>query len=155
MRSRTCRLIFQHPQSPLCVNKQTNTDLPALTFLKSAPVYFDRHTLSLKNAAISLYTLDGRLRFQVEVSAQHNELFQNEKLNEISLLKVNEQYQLRFWFGPRETEEESGSESHIFPDYVLIYQDDRKIPSNQHIQDHPTQKISDEVPQNHEQGVAA
>jgi hypothetical protein len=47
--SRTGRLIFQTPGSPFHVAKMVGRPMPLLRFADTCPVYFDRHTLSLKD----------------------------------------------------------------------------------------------------------
>ena len=61
--SRTSRVVFQHPQSPFNLARMGDKPLPLLRFSDSCPVYFDRHTLSVKAGQLSMYTLDGRIRF--------------------------------------------------------------------------------------------
>ena len=68
--SRTCRLVLQHPNSPLNIAKRPGTALPLLVFLPNSPVYFDRHTLSLKDEKLSIYTLDGRMHFQLALQPE-------------------------------------------------------------------------------------
>ena len=66
--SRTARLVLQHPGSPWNVAKRgPEAPLPLLRFAPSAPVYFDRHTLSIKGGALSMFTLDGRMRFDLRL----------------------------------------------------------------------------------------
>ena len=124
--SRTCRLVLQHPASPFFQGKSAGQGIPALRFVPSAPVYFDRHTLSLKGGSLSLYTLDGRLRFQVSLSPEQEARFKNEKLNEISLLEVQGRYSLNFRLGekpPSDGGKPSKEEAMQLPDYILIDQD--------------------------------
>ena len=83
--SRTGRLVFQHPQSPFNLAKLGDKPLPLLRFADTAPVYFDRHTLSLKDGQLSMFTLDGRLRFALALSAQDEALFHTGKLSEVVL----------------------------------------------------------------------
>ena len=83
--SRTCRAVFQHPDSPLHLDKLGERPLPLLRFADSCPVYFDRHTLSLKAGQLSMFTLDGRMRFQLALKAQDEERFHSQKLREIVL----------------------------------------------------------------------
>jgi hypothetical protein len=83
--SRTSRLVFQHPQSPLNVAKLGEKPLPLLQFTASCPVYFDRHTLSVKPGQLSLYTLDGRMRFELALAPAVEEGFRQKKLREIVL----------------------------------------------------------------------
>ena len=83
--SRTARMVFQHPQSPFNLARLGSKPLPLLCFADSCPVYFDRHTLSLKAGQLSMFTLDGRMRFQLALKAQDEERFHSQKLREIVL----------------------------------------------------------------------
>lgn len=83
--SRTCRMVFQHPGSPLHLDKLGDKPLPLLRFADSCPVYFDRHTLSLKAGQLSMFTLDGRLRFQLTLEDVVEARFHTQKLREIVL----------------------------------------------------------------------
>ena len=83
--SRTGRLVFQHPQSPFSLARLGDKPLPLLRFTEDCPVYFDRHTLSLKDGQLSMFTLDGRMRFQLALSAQDEALFHTGKLSEVVL----------------------------------------------------------------------
>ncbi|MEY4593343.1 MAG: hypothetical protein RIR18_2238 [Pseudomonadota bacterium] len=124
--SRTCRLVLQHPASPFFQGKTAGQLIPVLRFVPSAPVYFDRHTLSLKSGSLSLYTLDGRLRFQVSLTAEQEALFKSEKLNEVSLLEIQGGYRLHFRLGEKLVEEAgkpSKEDALQLPDYILIDQD--------------------------------
>jgi hypothetical protein len=123
--SRTCRIVFQHPGSPWNIAKLGNRPLPRLRFLPTSPVYFDRHTLSLKDGRLSMYTLDGRMRFQLELKAEDEARFHQEKLREIVLEKTPPGgFQLSFHFSP-EQEADSASTpvdetSAELPEYVLV-----------------------------------
>ena len=55
--SRTCRLVFQSPSSPLHLDKLGDRPLPLLRFGANSPVYFDRHTLSIKAGQLSMLAL--------------------------------------------------------------------------------------------------
>jgi hypothetical protein len=46
-----------------------------------------------------MFTLDGRLRFQVQVPRDLEERFANDKLREVVLLSKGQNYALRFVFG--------------------------------------------------------
>jgi hypothetical protein len=63
--SRTSRMVFQTPASPFNLTKLVGKPLPLLQFSESCPVYFDRHTLSIKGSKLSLFTLDGRMHFEL------------------------------------------------------------------------------------------
>ena len=95
--SRTARLVFQHPQSPFNLARLGDKPLPLLRFADSCPVYFDRHTLSLKAGQLSMFTLDGRMRFQLALAAQDEERFHTQKLREIVLSRRRDGvYELAF-----------------------------------------------------------
>ena len=95
--SRAGRLVFQHPQSPFSLARLGDRPLPLLRFADSCPVYFDRHTLSLKAGQLSMFTLDGRMRFQLALSAQDEERFHSHKLREIVLSqRADGVYELTF-----------------------------------------------------------
>ena len=55
--SRTSRLLFQHPDSPLNLIRLAGKPLPLVRFGDTNPVYFDRHTLGVKDGQLSMYTL--------------------------------------------------------------------------------------------------
>lgn len=115
--SRSARAIFQSRASPWCIEKRLEQPLPILRFAPSAPVYFDRHTLSLRQGKLSMYTLDGRLRFDIGLSPVDEKRFREEKLKEIVLSHDAKGFFLVFSFG--ESEEKPGKISEL-PEYVLI-----------------------------------
>ena len=95
--SRTARLVFQHPQSPFNLARLGTKPLPLLRFADTSPVYFDRHTLSLKAGQLSMFTLDGRMRFQLALAAPDEERFHTQKLREIVLSRRSDGvYELAF-----------------------------------------------------------
>ncbi|MCX7814853.1 MAG: hypothetical protein N2256_05110, partial [Tepidimonas ignava] len=60
-------------------------------------MYFDRHTLSLRNGVASLYTLDGRIRFQLVLAPQALDALATMRLREIVLSGHDQHaYQLTF-----------------------------------------------------------
>lgn len=61
--SRTSRLVFQYPNSPFNLTRLEVRSLPLLRFSDSCPVYFYRHTLSVKEGNFPCICLDGRIRF--------------------------------------------------------------------------------------------
>ena len=96
--SRASRLVFQSPQSPFNVAKLGAKPLPLLHFNNSCPVYFDRHTLSIKSSKLSLFTLDGRMHFELTLPEPQLLLFKVAKLREISLTRrLDGLYELAFW----------------------------------------------------------
>ena len=95
--SRTSRMIFQAPASPFFLQKLGNKALPLLQFASNCPVYFDRHTLSIKGSKLSLFTLDGRMHFELTLTEAQFLVFKIAKLREISLTrKSNLSYELTF-----------------------------------------------------------
>ena len=95
--SRTSRMVFQTPGSPFNLTKLGEKGLPFLQFADSCPVYFDRHTLSIKDHKLSMFTLDGRMHFQLTLSNEQLMLFKVAKLREISLTRqLDGLYQLTF-----------------------------------------------------------
>ena len=129
--SRTARLVFQSPKSPFNLALLGERALPLLRFADSCPVYFDRHTLSLKQGQLSMFTLDGRMRFQLALGAQDEERFHQQKLREIVLSRgASGHYELVFWLvdesgapvsapaalAAPQAEAESGE----IPEYILV-----------------------------------
>lgn len=113
--SRAARLVYQHPSSPWCIQGAAQRPLPLLRFSETAPVYFDRHTLSLRRGGVSMYTLDGRMLFEIELSPELEARFRNEKIREIILSRDVEGFFLCFTFADGEAAEASP----VFPEYVV------------------------------------
>ena len=122
--SRAYRLVLQHQASPWNLAKHPEKAIPLVNFLLDSPVYFDRHTLSLKGGQLSMYTLDGRMRFQLELKPEELARFQQEKLREIVLGKTAQGYQLSFWFMPTGDQEDSDAvvmaSSGELPEYMVV-----------------------------------
>jgi hypothetical protein len=123
--SRACRLVYQHPASPFCAAHRKDRGLPLLHFAESAPVYFDRHTLSLRDGTVSMFTLDGRMRFSLPLSQEDERRFHEDHLLEIMLSREGQACFLQFSFG------ESGGAlvdpecrpAHL-PDYLVVQDGD-------------------------------
>ena len=97
--SRSCRAVFQHPLSPFNLTRLGERPLPLLRFTETCPVYFDRHTLSVKDGMLSMYTLDGRMRFHLALKAEDEANFHSKKLREIVLSRCTPAvFQLTFLF---------------------------------------------------------
>ncbi len=97
--SRACRAVYQEPRSPWFVGRRPNALLPLLKFPATSPVFFDRHTLSIKSGQLSMFTLDGRLKFQLSIPMELEARFATEKLREVVLMVEQDTYSLRFCFG--------------------------------------------------------
>ena len=96
--SRVSRTVYQHPRSPFNAARAPGGPLPLVRFVDTCPVYFDRHTLSLKGGELSLFTLDGRMRFQLALGAAQAAAFQAGRLVEIVLSRDpgKNRFELRF-----------------------------------------------------------
>jgi hypothetical protein len=126
--SRTARVVFQAPNSPFRLQRWGQRPLPRLSFGDNAPVYFDRHTLSVKAGQLSMFTLDGRMQFQLGLAPQVEQRFHDEKLREIVLARgAGGGWELLFRFGetqpgeaPDPTDPNLGAE---LPEYVVVVVD--------------------------------
>ena len=110
--SRTCRLVYQSPRSPFNLAR-----------------WGDRHTLSQKAGHLSMFTLDGRIRFELNLAAADEQRFHREKLLEVVLSSHDTGFALRFVFGSDAagasaantlTVEPSDDGATEFPEYVLV-----------------------------------
>lgn len=119
--SRVCRLLFQHPQSPWHLSRLGDRPLPVIEFAPTAPVYFDRHTLSVKPEGVSMYTLDGRMRFSLTLPPAALQRFRHERLREIVLSRREERFVLSFYLhaGPPA---ERGAAAAGLPEYVIVHE---------------------------------
>jgi hypothetical protein len=117
-------MVYQNPQSPFNLARLGSKPLPLLRFSDNCPVYFDRHTLSVKNGQLSMYTLDGRLRFALALSPENEVDFTTKKLREIVLSKRQDcVFQLIFQFDAVQSESISEAKSSLeseFPEYVVV-----------------------------------
>ncbi len=137
--SRTCRAVYQHPQSPFNLQRLAGKPLPRVHFLPSAPVYFDRHTLSLRDGKASMYTLDGRMRFNLPLLPADEQRFREQKLREIVLAEQGGQYALNFTFAEGETPDQPPLDASAaampttpagdLPEYVLVHDADEPVSS--------------------------
>ena len=117
-------MVFQHAQSPFNLNKLADKPLPLLRFSDSCPVYFDRHTLSVKNGQLSMFTLDGRMRFALALKSADEANFNEKKLREIVLsCRADGVYELSFLFddeqGKKASELLDSGNSEV-PEYVMV-----------------------------------
>ena len=122
--SRAARQVYQSPASPFRLQKLGDRPLPRLQFTARAPVFFDRHTLSLRGGVLSMFTLDGRMKFSLGLAPRDEQRFREEKLREIVLSREGERFVLIFAFGAegepppdRRTAPQSEAE---WPEYVLV-----------------------------------
>lgn len=122
--SRTSRMLFQSPQSPFNLTRLAGKPLPLLRFADNCPVYFDRHTLSVKAGQLSMYTLDGRMRFALALSAQDERNFKENKLLEIVLSRRPDGgFELSFLLSDSQDPVEPGVVAPArpeIPEYVMV-----------------------------------
>jgi hypothetical protein len=131
--SKMARLIYQHPQSPYTPARRPGAALPLLRFADSCPVYFDRHTLSVKPGQLSLFTMDGRMRFDLALDADKLAVFEQAKLREIVLNeRTDKVFELSFYLDSAEVAEPSEdalpvmqlplveAASRLIPEYVSV-----------------------------------
>ena len=123
--SRHSRMLYQSPSSPFNVAKLGDKPLPLLQFTDRAPVYFDRHTLSIKDGRLSMYTLDGRLHFNVGLSNEDEKKFHEMKLREVALTLAGadrDRFELAFVFTEKDEAEKAaaGVNATELPEYMLV-----------------------------------
>ncbi|CAN7644387.1 hypothetical protein LJR118_005079 [Acidovorax sp. LjRoot118] len=123
--SRTGRLIFQHPASPFNLSRLGDKPLPLLQFADTCPVYFDRHTLSVKAGQLSMFTLDGRMRFQLALRTEDEASFHEKKLREIVLSRrADGVYELSFLLGDepdgKDTRPDTPMPDGEIPEYIMV-----------------------------------
>lgn len=125
--SRHSRQMFQSPGSPYNLTKLGDRPLPRLKFTDRAPVFFDRHTLSIKNGQLSMFTLDGRLRFKVGLKAEDEQKFHQMKLREVVLSRAGaerDRFELAFVFSEKDSEDtndqQPGTQATELPEYMLV-----------------------------------
>ena len=94
-------------------------------------MYFDRHTLSLKAGQLSMFTLDGRMRFQLALRPEDEAAFHTRKLREIVLSRRSDgAYELVFWLVAKADEAAPSQDDGVpgtdgaaqgeIPDYVMV-----------------------------------
>lgn len=110
--SRACRTIYGD------ISEQSV--LPKVVFTKRAPVYFDRHTISIKAEGLSMMTLNGRMRFDVQLKESLKNRFATDKLAEVVLYREKEGFVLVFAFAGDETHDPVQPEFiQVIPPHVL------------------------------------
>lgn len=127
--SRTSRLVYQHPASPFNLSRLGDKPLPLLRFTDSSPVYFDRHTLSIKDGRLSMYTLDGRMRFDLALRPDDEASFHSNKLREVKLQRTEAAvgaggFELSFLLSIPAQEDELAEDNEKslgeIPEYVMV-----------------------------------
>jgi hypothetical protein len=115
-----CNAIYSVSRAYRMVPRKPEAPPPLLEFLPSAPVFFDRHTVSLRDHRISIYTLDGRIRFGFALPPEVLRVFAGERLREIVLSRRGETFSLSFHMqGAADPESGSGE----LPEYLVLLPD--------------------------------
>lgn len=92
-----CNAIYTVARLFKQLNLPRNAPLPQLHFTATAPVFFDQRTLTLKDRQVSLFTLDGRLRFELDVPPEIVQMLKEENIREIVLFRHHGRYALAFF----------------------------------------------------------
>lgn len=127
--SRTCRALFQNRNSPYSLHKLGSGPLPRVLFLPQSPVYFDRHTLSLKDGRVSMYTLDGRIKFNLKLDEEQEGLFRSARLREVVMGTQAAGLILTFNFDDAQPAAEIDADADAdgqhadLPEYVMVLDD--------------------------------
>lgn len=95
---RACLAIYQDPAQPWGPKARQPVALPAIVFSQRAPVFFDRHTLTLKQQQASIYTLEGRLHCPLPTSDADWSRLQAEHVVQTALLYGEQGFALEFQF---------------------------------------------------------
>lgn len=120
---RASRAVYQGAGSPFNLARLGDRPLPLIRFADNCPVYFDRHTLSVKSGQLSLFTLDGRMRFQLGLCSEDEAAFQQGRLREIVLMqRADGEFELNFWLEPVGVGEvaERAPHSEEWPEYLMV-----------------------------------
>lgn len=97
--SKISKLVYQHPSSPYNIKALRGRKLPTVRFSDTCPVYFDSHTLSVNNQHLSMFTMDGRIKFELVLTPRQRELISVRKLQEITLSRGEDgKFMLSFYF---------------------------------------------------------
>lgn len=123
--SRAARLVFQHPASPFHGRVRAGAAAPRLCFGPEAPVYFDRHTLNVRDGQASMYSLDGRLRFNLPLDPEHEHRLRHGGIREIALGRDAQGLLLDFLFAHADATApaaaaQEGTDCPPWPDYLLL-----------------------------------
>ena len=127
---RASRAVYQGAGSPFNLARLGDRPLPLIRFADNCPVYFDRHTLSVKSGQLSLFTLDGRMQFELTLVPEQLALFEQGKLREIVLSRGSDGvFVLSFWLASESALEPVDQAAELpvvldpgalIPDYVSV-----------------------------------
>jgi len=119
-----CNAIYSVSRAYRMVPKQPESPLPYLQFTPGAPVFFDRHTVSIKEKQISMYSLDGRIRFGCHCPQEIMDVFSHGKIREIVLHRNNETFSMSFIVQETEAAERGAQDTPgELPEYIVLLPD--------------------------------
>jgi hypothetical protein len=118
--SRATRIVLQHPKSPWNIENNPSLKIPRILFLSQSPVFFDRHTLSLKGDRLSMYTTNGRIHFDLTLSEVERSAFHDAKLKEVILVSQQGKFSLQFYFGDEAPDSGKLAASTVLPNNIQI-----------------------------------
>jgi hypothetical protein len=120
--SRAARTVYQGAGSPFNLARWGDKPVPRIQFGADSPVYFDRHTLSIKDGQLSMFTLDGRMRFDLKIQAVDEQRFHEQKLQEIVLSRAPEHFLLQFLFAQVDAQGDAPAlDAAEQPEYVVMF----------------------------------
>jgi hypothetical protein len=109
--SRAYRLVVQYLAKLRDGSGAPAKALPLLRFRDDAPVFFDWHTVSIKGGVLSLYTLEGRMKFHVDLAPEVVGQLSCRKIREIVLASQGPgAYRLTFVFSDKTSDGEEGAD---------------------------------------------
>jgi len=115
---RNARRVYQDPASPYQA-LGPGAPLPLLRFSGRGPVMFDRHTLSIREGTVSLYTLEGRIRCAAPTEAAQARL-RDARLREIELRRGAATFELAFRFAPGAGPDDGAPTRGAIPEYIEV-----------------------------------
>lgn len=115
---RAYRMLYQLSNAPWS-SGDAAAPRPCIRFAESAPVFFDRHTLAVKPGQLSLFSMEGRVRFQLALDETFTQHFAKLRLREVVLLNRDGQYVLQFSFLDEGEVEPPGTADEL-PEYLLV-----------------------------------
>ncbi|MDR3323170.1 MAG: hypothetical protein LBS89_03100 [Zoogloeaceae bacterium] len=114
-----CNAIYSVSRAYRIVPKAAEAPLPCLKFLPGAPVFFDRHTVSIRDNQLSMYTLDGRIRFGFAMPDEILRVFASERLGEIVLHRQHDRFSLSFCMQGK-TDPMATTPAGELPEYLVL-----------------------------------
>jgi hypothetical protein len=113
--SRISKQNYQRANTP-CFELVKKGITPKISYSKTIPLIFDKNTLSIKGDLMTLFTLEGRIRFKANLPDDVREKFFNEGVKEI-ILRVNSNSCDLIFFFIKDSEDE---DRHLFDGFFRV-----------------------------------